>query len=305
MLSAQLIVLNYVCPSLGTIMATVMFAAPINSLKEAMQRGFLGHLNPLPWIFMTGNCIGWIGYSFLIHDYFVLASNAPGLFISVWLNFGAVKLQYNERQMFSDPELEMTKETSSSSSFEIGSESIHDAADDESSSDTDEKMASTTSQEKLFLLTVILWVFVFSIVAFAPLSPEPQKLIVGVVVNLNLMFFYGAPLSTIATVVRTRNSSPIHFSTMVLNLTNTSFWLAYGFAIKDHFILIPNGVGLLLGIIQGLLCLIFPRLETHAVLDSTHREASELNLSGALMDDDVYKSSDVDDTSRSTNPMIV
>merc|ERR1719350_2249645 len=43
---------------------------------------------------MTGNCIGWVTYSFLIQDYFVFLANAPGIIISIWLNFGAVKLQY-------------------------------------------------------------------------------------------------------------------------------------------------------------------------------------------------------------------
>ena len=53
------VVLEYVCPSIGCILASVMFAAPIFDLREALHRGRLGSLAPVPWAWMTGNCLGW------------------------------------------------------------------------------------------------------------------------------------------------------------------------------------------------------------------------------------------------------
>lgn len=41
--------------------------APIRAVKEAIDRGYLGDLNPTPWAFMLGNCTGWVAYSFLIN----------------------------------------------------------------------------------------------------------------------------------------------------------------------------------------------------------------------------------------------
>jgi len=38
-------------------MSTLMFAAPINDLKNALEKGKLGTLNPVPWAIMMGNCI--------------------------------------------------------------------------------------------------------------------------------------------------------------------------------------------------------------------------------------------------------
>jgi hypothetical protein len=40
---------------------------------------------------------------------------------------------------------------------------------------------------------------------------------------------------------------------------NTSFWLLYGLAKLDPVIYAPNMIGLLLGIIQGVYSLIYPR----------------------------------------------
>ena len=40
--------------------------APVKAVQDAVKRGHLGDLNPTPWAFMTGNCLGWVAYSFLI-----------------------------------------------------------------------------------------------------------------------------------------------------------------------------------------------------------------------------------------------
>lgn len=45
---------------------------------------------------------------------------------------------------------------------------------------------------------------------------EKWKLVIGVVVNINILFFYGAPLSRIFTVMKTRDSSSIHRMTMIM-----------------------------------------------------------------------------------------
>ena len=47
----------YICPSLGVLMSTLMYAAPVNDLKVALLEGTLGTLNPIPWAIMTGNCL--------------------------------------------------------------------------------------------------------------------------------------------------------------------------------------------------------------------------------------------------------
>lgn len=58
-------VAEYLAPSLGVVFACMMNAAPIQSLKGALAVGYLGSLNPTPWAFMFGNCLGWIAYSYL------------------------------------------------------------------------------------------------------------------------------------------------------------------------------------------------------------------------------------------------
>mmetsp|Transcript_789 Transcript_789/g.1110 ORF Transcript_789/g.1110 Transcript_789/m.1110 type:complete len:122 (+) Transcript_789:758-1123(+) len=81
------------------------------------------------------------------------------------------------------------------------------------------------------------------------------------IVNVNLCFFYGAPLSTIHQVLKTKDSSSIHRWTMLMNTANACFWTAFGFGIMDWFITVPNGLGAILGFIQMFLRLVVPSRE--------------------------------------------
>ena len=68
----------------------------------------------------------------------------------------------------------------------------------------------------------------------------------------------GSPLSTIKTVLATRNSGSILAPLTFAQVTNTALWSAYGLAIKDVFVYGPNLTGLGFGIIQLILKIMFP-----------------------------------------------
>ena len=44
-----------------------------------------------------------------------------------------------------------------------------------------------------------------------------------------------------------------------MNILNCSFWSAYGLAKMDPVIYAPNLIGLALGVMQGILCMLYPR----------------------------------------------
>jgi solute carrier family 50 protein (sugar transporter) len=107
-----------------------------------------------------------------------------------------------------------------------------------------------------------LWIVVFSIVGFGDsLPPATKQLLVGCVTNFCLVFFYGAPLSSIAIVLRTRNTATLHVPTMFTNTASSVFWGVYGLAVMDYFVMVPNLIGAVLGITQIVLYVLFPRVE--------------------------------------------
>lgn len=330
-----------------------MFASPLVDLQKAVHHGDIGKLNPTPWAFMLGNCFGWLTYSILVQNLWIFFANIPGFLISIWLNFGAVKLLYqrhhsnemtrcilkvlldHERKMLlnyasslesnvgdygSIPSSSNTSATSSSSS--ISTATSHDssfkqvpqdkivAEDEDEFLDEKEKqlqvpcapapssinvvdpriqpvvewskmLLDVTSQktpapaphEKLVLLVVSIWLLCTSIIFLVPsITPKTRELIVASLVNLNLVFFYGAPLSTIYEVIRDRSSSSIHVPTMFTNTLSSMFWTAYGVAVMDLFIAVPNGLGSFCGVFQILLYLYFPKSlpqEQFVVVDTT------------------------------------
>ena len=152
--------------------------------------------------------------------------------VSVWLNMGAAKLQYlNARQVTSTQENTVNAR----------------------------RALVLVSQEVLLLRILLLWFIVLIGVGWLGLGFERQVAAIGIIVNINLLFFYGAPLQTIQRVIAEGSSASIHRPMMRMNWLNTSFWTLYGFVARnDPIIYGPNAIGLVFGLIQGILCCIYP-----------------------------------------------
>jgi len=260
---------------MGAILATVMFGAPILDLRRALIQGKLGDLNPFPWAMMTGNCLGWVVYGYYQgHDPFIVAGNLPGLVLSLWLNSGAAKLQYQEQK-----ELQRLQQQRQREAWDA-SAPVDDDDDDENQNDNSSSGSRTGNninnntniyhpehmvtvpQERALLRVLCFWSAVILWAGWVDTNNAAAT--VGFVVNLNLIFFYGAPLQTMRHVVATHNSASIHRPTLYMSWSNTSFWLLYGLAKWDAVIMIPNVTGLTLGLAQGVLCWYYPSTTTAA-----------------------------------------
>ena len=74
-----------------------------------------------------------------------------------------------------------------------------------------------------------------------------------------MLLLFASPLSTIAEVLKTRDASSILAPLTLSQVANCALWTAYGiFAARDIFVWVPNGTGLVLGLIQLALKLLFP-----------------------------------------------
>ena len=95
--------------------------------------------------------------------------------------------------------------------------------------------------------------------ALGKLTQPNLRLLWGYTANAILLIYYAAPLSTILEVVRSKCSSTLHWPLVLMNTINGALWLAYGLAIHDYFIWVPNGVGALVGLFLLALILVYPR----------------------------------------------
>ena len=106
----------------------------------------------------------------------------------------------------------------------------------------------------LSALTISLWTYLSQ--SSIPIAKVQSTL--GLYASGLFVVLSSSPLSTIKTVLSTRNAGSILSSLTISQVTNTALWSVYGLAIKDKFVYGPNMVGLGFGLIQLLLKLAFP-----------------------------------------------
>ena len=76
--------------------------------------------------------------------------------------------------------------------------------------------------------------------------------------NFISLVYYGAPLSTMAEVIKKRDSSSILLPLTLMNLLNAALWTIYGLATGDAYVFVPNGIGGLLSLAQVALAFLYP-----------------------------------------------
>lgn len=105
------------------------------------------------------------------------------------------------------------------------------------------------------LATLSLWTYLVFSGAGAALRAQ----YIGYFASALFVALAASPLSTIRTVVATRDAASIYAPLTAAQCANTLLWTLYGvFAAKDVFVYGPNGVGLALGLMQLVLKLLYP-----------------------------------------------
>ena len=225
---------------------------------------------------MIGNSIGWVAYSIVLQDFFLFASDLPGLLISLWLNFRAAKLQYSA--IHTNPSIDKTismichneqqnEELGDELSKVDDEEGCESLTNDSTTCDNQEAMknkfllgfthTSFTQHEKVAISFVTFWLILLSACSFIDMSHETLRFTIGFITNVNYILALGSPLSSIRSVITTSNSISIHRPTLATNLLTVFLWTVYRIAILDIWVTLSSSIGLLLCLFQLLLCLVF------------------------------------------------
>jgi solute carrier family 50 protein (sugar transporter) len=80
----------------------------------------------------------------------------------------------------------------------------------------------------------------------------------GLYGSLLCVLMFAAPLSTMATVIASANAASIYAPLTAAQCVNCGTWTFYGFAIGDIWVWGPNACGLVLGLVQVALKLVYP-----------------------------------------------
>lgn len=96
---------------------------------------------------------------------------------------------------------------------------------------------------------------------------------VGVAANVICFAMFASPLSQIRTIVKTKDSSSIDRRFMIMQIINCSMWVIYALGVRNWYQLPPVTAGTLLGCLQLLAVLKYPRNATPA--DEAFTKASK------------------------------
>jgi len=113
--------------------------------------------------------------------------------------------------------------------------------------------------EMLFLVATAVPGGLATICFFLVPGNDARQLTMGIACNAFCIMMYGSPLSTFAHIIRTKDSSSLTAPLSVCAFINGVVWTAYGFLIRDIFVYLPNVCATVLGAIQLVLLLIYPR----------------------------------------------
>jgi solute carrier family 50 protein (sugar transporter) len=72
----------------------------------------------------------------------------------------------------------------------------------------------------------------------------------GIFCNVVLAVYYASPLSEMRQIIKNRDASSLSWPMSVAITVNGFSWAAYGFALKDWFLVSPNFFGGVLGVVQ-------------------------------------------------------
>jgi solute carrier family 50 (sugar transporter) len=225
-----------------------MWASPLRAILQVRKAGSLGSLNPIPFgitghtsavlpllFFLVMNCIGWVMYGILRRDYFIFFSNIPGLVLGLFYSLSSI------------------------SALSI--------------SGSEKDLSLRLTLETLLIGSVFVWGMVGMIVGVS----LPPELFESGIVTIGFLgcgcglAYYISFLTTMAEIVRTKDSSTLYFPTLLTNLTNATLWVVYGSAIQDPVIWLPNLLGAALSVLQiALYFIYYPRQKSQQKGDSEY-----------------------------------
>jgi len=146
-------------------------------------------------------------------------------------------------------------------------------------------LASRSDQKKISTVILIL-VAVYIPLCFtlwSTLSLKMTVTVVGCFSSTIQMGFFVSPLLGIRHVIKSKNTASIDWVMALLAAVCGGFWFVYGIAIKDIFILVTNLFGMITGLVQVAVCVLYPSrivLEINQAISAT-RDGDSIHASGS------------------------
>ncbi|KAK4362364.1 hypothetical protein RND71_017605 [Anisodus tanguticus] len=112
-------------------------------------------------------------------------------------------------------------------------------------------------KRRRIVIVLIVEVILFAIIIFITLTflhdTKTRSMLVGILAVIMNILMYASPLTVMRRVIKTKSVKYMPFFLSLANFANGGVWFAYAFLKFDPYILIPNGLGMISGILQLIL----------------------------------------------------
>ena len=184
-----------VAPTLGTLFCIGMWLSPLRAVLEVRRTKKLGALNPLPFGITVVNCIAWVMYSCQKRDFFIFFANGSGLVLGFFYCLSIFPyLKCDENATVEEKQMKMRVEV-------------------------------------LVVGGVAFWAMIAMIV-FIILDPTQTKdvttgqTVVSSFAVITTLSYYASPLTTMAEVIKIKDSSSLYAPMILMNLATAFLWYA-------------------------------------------------------------------------------
>eukprot|EP00835_Amoeboradix_gromovi_P006538 NODE_789_length_4227_cov_0.325824.p2 type:complete len:241 gc:universal NODE_789_length_4227_cov_0.325824:2015-1293(-) len=211
------LVFSQIFPILGNIAALALFFSPTVHSYKIFKSEELNGYNTLPNIFCALNCFSWSLYGIVQLNWYLIATNVLGFSLSIFNFLMTVGPIYKQSD--------------------------------------ENKILINSSIWLVSNMALLLYICSFCIISIQ--NVDTKQALMGWTCIFYLLIFYASPLQLLLRVMKERDSKYFYIPFVVTCLINATTWTIYGLAINDMFVALPNGFGILVALIQLLLCITF------------------------------------------------
>jgi len=260
------LILFDVVPIIGCIISFLLYSSPIKTVYDGaiINHSFKG-LNPIPYPISLGNAVMWLYYSCYAHNVYIFLSNAPGIIVTSYLTIIAYSIVVHDY-------LIDLKKNKINLADDVDNKQLSTLAEFLVECWNKLKNSNKFRIELIIGINIIVVLFYIFLTNYV-LDLESSKVLLGVTGNVYTIIMYTAPLITMYHVIKTRCSKSIDIRLAIMQTVNASIWFTYGLVIADPLIWIVGIPGVMFGLIQILLTLMFSSEEK---LESFHHPSMHI-----------------------------
>ncbi|BBH09257.1 Nodulin MtN3 family protein [Prunus dulcis] len=115
----------------------------------------------------------------------------------------------------------------------------------------------SSNAKRRILIALLVEVIFFAVVVFVTLhflhTTKGRSMIIGILCIVFNIIMYASPLTIMKMVIKTKSVKYMPFTLSLANFCNGIVWLIYALIKFDPYILVPNGLGSISGLVQLIL----------------------------------------------------